>query len=701
MGLTSWLKGSLAGHRIGHALAGLEDKRREPNTVVPCGDSLLETAWEPSPTTSAAAVVSGSNATIWFSGEIGLAVGDTVGVRGFATAVVNQFSTTISAFTNTTSIPYDTQTVNFTVGQTITGPSGSGRLVYQVDSGATGTLYLDAVTGSFADNDSLSDPLGGAALVNGSTSLSGYAYTFPVSGRYTARTPGANVGYVLAPERAFCTSVFQWAQILSGNRMRILGNAAAAGASAAEILSDLDYAISLNPARILFCGFTNNNYGDSVNLAGLQDYARQAIAKCNAAGIIMDYVLPPPRATYEGSWTTARRNKHWQFCRWLKRYAPKYGVRVIDSFAATAAGETALSQVPAGSTLPDQLTFGSQTVNFPGTIGYKVTGAPSGATGYVMAQTDAGATGTLHLGGVSGVFAVGDTLSATDLDGAGTTGNGTLTAVAQTHAIAGNPTWGWLAADGIHWSIMYAYAVGKALGAIYTAEVSASYCFPFLPHGSVDDITIGAAASNYNFHPNPRFTGTGGTKTAGSGTIIGNAPDDTKINNVSGTQTCTLSQVARTVAADGDAIGYNWRVVITGAKSNTVVDITLSNTAAFASFTNGDVLQSACQIKVTSGSSPGSGNPTGLSGLQFTGSPYTNTSGYKVCRIGNSESNNGYLKEAFNGVLVTPQVTVRTPSGTHGAVGAWGNVITVYFAAAGDATIDIGAPVNYKNLPDT
>lgn len=70
---------------------------------------------------------------------------------------------------------YDTQTANFTVGSVLVdATSGAwGYIRIDADSGASGTLTVDKRSGTFADNDTLYDQGGGAALVNGSES----AYT--------------------------------------------------------------------------------------------------------------------------------------------------------------------------------------------------------------------------------------------------------------------------------------------------------------------------------------------------------------------------------------------------------------------------------------------------------------------------------------------------------------------------------------------
>lgn len=68
----------------------------------------------------------------------------------------------------TYTLPYDAQASNFTVGQVVTGgtSSASGTILSDSDSGATGTLTIYKVTGTFQDNEALTDPLGGSATAN-------------------------------------------------------------------------------------------------------------------------------------------------------------------------------------------------------------------------------------------------------------------------------------------------------------------------------------------------------------------------------------------------------------------------------------------------------------------------------------------------------------------------------------------------------
>lgn len=67
-------------------------------------------------------------------------------------------------------LAYDGQTGNFTVGQIVTGTTSNATamILGDVDAGAAGTLDVATISGGpFVDGEALTDPLGGAAVVNG------------------------------------------------------------------------------------------------------------------------------------------------------------------------------------------------------------------------------------------------------------------------------------------------------------------------------------------------------------------------------------------------------------------------------------------------------------------------------------------------------------------------------------------------------
>jgi hypothetical protein len=66
-------------------------------------------------------------------------------------------------------LSYDTQTAEFSVGETITGTTSTAtaKIISVTDAGATGELELEGLTGLFADGELLSGNSGGAANVDG------------------------------------------------------------------------------------------------------------------------------------------------------------------------------------------------------------------------------------------------------------------------------------------------------------------------------------------------------------------------------------------------------------------------------------------------------------------------------------------------------------------------------------------------------
>lgn len=65
-------------------------------------------------------------------------------------------------------LPYDTQTGNYTVGLTVTGATSgaTGIITADVDAGLTGTLTLSNINGHFVDNEIITDTSTGSSMVN-------------------------------------------------------------------------------------------------------------------------------------------------------------------------------------------------------------------------------------------------------------------------------------------------------------------------------------------------------------------------------------------------------------------------------------------------------------------------------------------------------------------------------------------------------
>jgi len=117
-----------------------------------------------------AASVSASTNTITIT-DHGALPGDAF----IVTAAVNGFSTNTLYYAIVPlcwKIHFNTQTANFTVGQTLTGAGGAtGTIVDQDDDGTNGILWLENVTGTFVQGEVITDGAGGSATADDTTEL--------------------------------------------------------------------------------------------------------------------------------------------------------------------------------------------------------------------------------------------------------------------------------------------------------------------------------------------------------------------------------------------------------------------------------------------------------------------------------------------------------------------------------------------------
>ncbi len=98
-------------------------------------------------------------------------------------------------------LPFDGQSANFTVGLVVTGGTSgaTGKIVSQVDGGATGTLTLESITGIFVDNETITDSGGGSATVNRTFA------SLITNGVWTGATLGSQTGIV---DSSYPTTLF-------------------------------------------------------------------------------------------------------------------------------------------------------------------------------------------------------------------------------------------------------------------------------------------------------------------------------------------------------------------------------------------------------------------------------------------------------------------------------------------------------------
>ncbi|WP_292211453.1 hypothetical protein [Mesorhizobium sp.] len=63
---------------------------------------------------------------------------------------------------------FDTQTVNYVTGQTITGGTSgaTATVVKSIDNGTTGSLYIQSITGTFQDNETITGGIAGSAIAD-------------------------------------------------------------------------------------------------------------------------------------------------------------------------------------------------------------------------------------------------------------------------------------------------------------------------------------------------------------------------------------------------------------------------------------------------------------------------------------------------------------------------------------------------------
>jgi hypothetical protein len=90
-------------------------------------------------------------------------------------------------------LSFDAQTGNFTLGQTLTGTNSgaTATITAQADNGTTGILFLTSISGTFEDNEAITDPVTGAAVANGAV-FYGYR-NISITGNHIASDTPATV----------------------------------------------------------------------------------------------------------------------------------------------------------------------------------------------------------------------------------------------------------------------------------------------------------------------------------------------------------------------------------------------------------------------------------------------------------------------------------------------------------------------------
>lgn len=104
---------------------------------------------------------------------------------GTSTLTPREFS--VAQVTDTGTLAYTSQTVNFTAGLKITGgtSAATGYIESDADGGTTGTLTLSNVTGTFQTSETITDSGSGSATTNGIlTSITKFSLPLDISSHY-------------------------------------------------------------------------------------------------------------------------------------------------------------------------------------------------------------------------------------------------------------------------------------------------------------------------------------------------------------------------------------------------------------------------------------------------------------------------------------------------------------------------------------
>ncbi len=215
------------------------------------------------------------------------------------------------------------------------------------------------------------------------------------------------------------------------------------------------------------------------------------------------------------------------------------------------------------------------------------------------------------------------------------------------------------AGDGTHPLNVGAKALAKAVAASVGKNVEPAFI-----------ASHSAAQSQGNALTNPSFTGSSGTKTPGTGTITGTAPDSWTVEITSGTIGLTLTSPARTVVADGDASGNNLQVAVSGQGV-----FRLMQSGIQAAVVAGEKRRLRFPVKATS--------LAGLTGVEVVIFGTKSSGGNEnVGFVGSSQAISG----DETGLYVSPEWTV--PSGLTGLT----VFLRFYFGSGGAGTIIIGKP---------
>ncbi|WP_341702632.1 hypothetical protein [Ferrovibrio sp.] len=120
-------------------------------------------------------------------GEVVYLIGKVLGNARNSTSV-GAYHISVSGKRPGSTLAYDAQTANFTVGATLTGATSgaTARIIADSDSGTTGTLTLRDIVGEFVDNEIITGSSGGSATANGTLAAQNCALLGSVTSLRTA-----------------------------------------------------------------------------------------------------------------------------------------------------------------------------------------------------------------------------------------------------------------------------------------------------------------------------------------------------------------------------------------------------------------------------------------------------------------------------------------------------------------------------------
>ena len=206
--------------------------------------------------------------------------------------------------------------------------------------------------------------------------------------------------------------------------------------------------------------------------------------------------------------------------------------------------------------------------------------------------------------------------------------------------------------DNTHPTAVGAYALAKAAYAKVQDLVTVGALWPT---NAVDSVYYDADSKYMLDASHVLLSGTGGTKTAGSGTISGNSPDGVTVAWITSGSglTATLTTPARTVADDGDAVGDNLVIALSGtAGALSLLRISVAATAARFAF--GDLIRSIARVKLAA--------PTGVLALNLI-CRAVQSSMARLDAAGMEDTDNAFTEGATY-FMKTPWLELRSVNGS-------------------------------------